>query len=111
MGYLKSLTKIDDIEIVPGNLQAYDDLLAATHVDVVGTRLHGGIRGLMHGRRVLVTSIDNRARDIGVETGLPTVARDVSEAELEEKLGTGLETQLTLPTAKIEQFMGQFNEG
>ncbi|MEP4051270.1 MAG: polysaccharide pyruvyl transferase family protein, partial [Litorimonas sp.] len=75
---------------------------------VVGTRLHGGIRGLMHGRRVLVTQIDNRARDIGLETGLPTCARDMPVDALAARLGAGFATEMNLPVAEIERFLGQF---
>ena len=108
LGYLESLTGTADIQIVPPNLAAYDALLAATDVDVVGTRLHGGIRGMLHGRRVLITAIDNRARDIGAETGLPTVAREVTGAALAEKLQRPWDTELHLPKDAIGQFMEQF---
>ncbi len=108
LGYLQSLTNTDDIEIVPGNLAAYDELLANNDIDVVGTRLHGGIRGLLHGRRTLIVAIDNRARDIGQETGLPTQARNALGADLVQKLSEGFETQLNLPHDKIENFLEQF---
>lgn len=108
LGYLESLTKTSDIKVVPPNLAAYDALLAGTDVDVLGTRLHGGIRGLRHGRRVLVTTIDNRARDISAETGLPTVARDLASDALEERLRGEIATKLTLPATKVEQFLAQF---
>ena len=109
--YLESLTATDDIEIVPPNLHAYDRLLAETEVDVVGTRLHGGIRGMMHGRRILVTQIDNRARDIGLETGLPTCARDVTGDALVAQLRSEFAARLTLPVAEIDRFLGQFGYG
>lgn len=108
LGYLESLTGTGNIRIVPPNLEAYDALLSSTDIDVVGTRLHGGIRGLRHGRRVLVTSIDNRARDISAETGLPTVARDLATDALEERLRGDIATKLTLPADAIERFLGQF---
>ncbi|MEL6683547.1 MAG: polysaccharide pyruvyl transferase family protein, partial [Pseudomonadota bacterium] len=108
LAYLKSITSTDDIQIVPPNLVSYDDLLTNTDVDVVGTRLHGGIRGLRHGRRVLITTIDNRARDIGKETGLPTVARGVNSADLAKILTSDYPTELSLPTEAIAQFLDQF---
>lgn len=108
LGYLQGLTRTDDIAIVPPNLAAYDALLAGTEVDVVGTRLHGGIRGMLHGRRVLITAIDNRARDIGGETGLPTVARDETGPALAARLNGTFDTRLTLPKPAIDRFMDQF---
>ena len=107
--YLHQITDTQDITILPANLDAYDNLLATTDVDVVGTRLHGGIRGLRHGRRSLIVVIDNRARDIGTETGLPTIARDQLGAPLVQRLTEGFQTQLSLPTDAIAAFKAQFN--
>ncbi len=108
LGYLKSITSTDDIQIVPPNLAAYDALLRETDVDVVGTRLHGGIRGLRHGRRVLITAIDNRARDIGGETGLPTLPRTATPSDVKERLHADFKTELRLPTQAINGFLDQF---
>lgn len=45
-------------------------------VDYVGTRLHGGIRALQKGLRAVVVAIDNRAREISSDTGLPVLFPD-----------------------------------
>jgi hypothetical protein len=42
-------------------------------VDFVGARLHGGIRALQRGRRTLTIALDNRAREIAGDTGMPVV--------------------------------------
>ncbi len=105
LGYLQQITDASDIEIRPANLEAYDALLANTDIDVVGTRLHGGIRGMLHGRRSLIVVIDNRARDIGKETNLPTIARDQLGDPLIQKLRDGFETQVNVPTEKIDTFL------
>ncbi len=44
-------------------------------VDYIGTRLHGGIFALNHGRRGLILEVDNRAKEMGKDFGLPTVVR------------------------------------
>jgi polysaccharide pyruvyl transferase WcaK-like protein len=111
LAYLRQLTDISDIKIVPPQLEAYDNLLANTDVDVVGTRLHGSIRGLLHKRRSLAIVIDNRARDIGRETGLPTHSRDELGAELVQKLNEGFSTRLSLPVNNIDLFLAQFRAG
>jgi len=108
LGYLKQLTDISDIEIVTPQLEAYDNLLASTDVDVVGTRLHGSIRGLLHKRRSLAIVIDNRARDIGRETGLPTHSRDELGDQLVQRLSEGFRTELNLPVNSIVLFLAQF---
>lgn len=108
LAYLREMTNTDDIEIVPGSLAAYDHLLATTDIDVVGTRLHGGIRGLKHGRRSLVVVIDNRARDIGAEVNLPTIARDQLGAPLISRLQDAFKTDLNIPRPNVAQFSAQF---
>ena len=60
LAYLQSLTETDDIKIIAPSLRSYDNFLANTNVDVIGTRLHGTIRGLQHNKRVIVIGIDNR---------------------------------------------------
>jgi len=44
--------------------------------DYIGTRLHGGVKCLLSGRRSLILEIDNRAREIAQDTGLPTTDRE-----------------------------------
>lgn len=63
-------------EILEGTLNALDELLREqTNLDYVGTRLHGGVRCLRAGKRCLTLEVDNRAREVGRDTGLPTVER------------------------------------
>lgn len=72
--YVRDLAP-DAILLAPG-VQAYDELLqSAASLDYVGNRLHGGIRALQHGRRAIIVEIDNRAREMGRDFHLPTVAR------------------------------------
>lgn len=106
--YLQEIGGLDGINVVPPNLAAYDRLLAKEDVDVIGTRLHGGIRGLRHGKRVIVLSIDNRARDIGKANGLPTLARD-DIATLPQLIEGNFETLLNIPPEPIAHFLGQFS--
>jgi polysaccharide pyruvyl transferase WcaK-like protein len=111
LDYLHTLAPRLKLDIVAPNLAAYDALLAGRAIDVVGTRLHGCIRGLMHGRRVLAVAIDNRARDIGQETGLPVLPREAVEGALAQRLAGRIVTRLTVPRAPVEQFLAQFRPG
>lgn len=64
------------MEMLPHSLAALDKFLAAgIQFDYIGTRLHGGIQCLLSGSRTLVLEVDNRAREIARDTGLPTAAR------------------------------------
>ncbi|NBD37245.1 MAG: polysaccharide pyruvyl transferase family protein [Verrucomicrobia bacterium] len=90
------------------NLEALDELLATeTELDYVGTRLHGGVRCLKAGKRCLTLEVDNRAREIGKDTGLPTAAR--SDLEAVRKWTEGSDpVQLRLPRESIQEWKGQF---
>ncbi|MBO9602631.1 MAG: polysaccharide pyruvyl transferase family protein [Novosphingobium sp.] len=105
--YLREITDRTQIEILAPNLAAYDRFLSQTETDVVGTRLHGTIRGVQHGRRALVVQIDNRAEDIGKETGLPTISRNALP-KLSEWIHGASEAQLRLPQEQIAAFLQQF---
>lgn len=107
--YLKSLPGGDDrVTIIPPNLAAYDALLAEAPIDVIGTRLHGGIRGLRHGRRILVIGIDNRAREIGAETGLPVLPRVEVATCLSRMIASGWDGVPRLDPGPIRRFLSQF---
>ncbi|MCK0095132.1 polysaccharide pyruvyl transferase family protein [Yoonia sp. F2084L] len=108
LAYLQQMVGRQDVKVLPANLTSYDAFLAGRSVDVVGTRLHGTIRGLLHGQRSIVVAIDNRARDIGAETGLPTIARADVNDQLANLLDSDFTTTLQLPTQNIAKFLAQF---
>jgi polysaccharide pyruvyl transferase WcaK-like protein len=63
-------------ELLDHTFKAFQSLLQSdVQFDYIGTRLHGGIKCLLSGRRSLVLEIDNRAKEIAKDTGLPTIAR------------------------------------
>jgi Uncharacterized conserved protein len=106
--YLQSLTQSDDIEIIAPNLRSYDNFLVSTHVDVIGTRLHGTIRALQQNKRAIVIGIDNRAHDIAIKTNLCCVSREEIAVKLPDLLQSELTPKLTIPTADIDAFLRQF---
>jgi polysaccharide pyruvyl transferase WcaK-like protein len=108
--YLQTLPGAERCRVLGANLPAYDALLAEAPVDVVGTRLHGTIRGLHHGRRSLAVVIDNRARDIGAETGLPVIRRDEVAGGLRARLQGEIAGKVTVPRDRIAAFLDQFSK-
>lgn len=108
LGYLRQLEGHENVRVLAPNLSEYDAFLRGSHTDVVGTRLHGTIRGLHHRRRCLVVAIDNRARDIGRETGLPVIARADVASGLSAYLTKPYDTRITPPIDKITEFLAQF---
>lgn len=96
------------VTMLDRSLPALENLLQSDlSLDYIGTRLHGGIRCLLAGRRSLILKIDHRATEIAQATGLPSAARDDFEA-IERWITQPFVTHLTIDTAAIEQWRKQF---
>jgi hypothetical protein len=78
-------------------------LLRPEPIDYIGTRLHGGIKCLEHGRRSLVLGIDNRAAEIAGDTGLPVVARSDLDS-LRTWIAGSKPIRLTINRAAVEKW-------
>ena len=83
-------------------------LLASGDIDYVGTRLHGGIEALNHGRRSLVLAVDNRATEIGKDTNLPVMDRKSAVELIEERINSSWATEIVLPNDNISLWKSQF---
>ena len=105
--YLFSLS-FNDIQMIGATLAAYDEFLEKNDVDFIGTRLHGGIRALQKGRRALILSIENRATEMGKDTGLPVVSRS-NAAEIANWITTCPALNLDLPHEAISRWKAQFS--
>jgi polysaccharide pyruvyl transferase WcaK-like protein len=105
--YARSLA--DGLEFVSPNVSALDALLESDlDLDYVGVRLHAGIRALQKGRRSIIVEIDNRAREMGADVGLPTVGR-TDFGQLERMIEDDLYLNLRLPQAQIDRWRSQFH--
>jgi polysaccharide pyruvyl transferase WcaK-like protein len=99
-----------EIDVLSPHLRSYDSALEEER-DYVGTRLHAGIRALTKGNRALIVAIDNRAAEIGEDTGLPTVGREEGEKRLLATIRDPLEVDIRLPGNRIEAWKAQFGGG
>ena len=104
--YFKML-EVEGISIVRPSLSAFDEVLEHDDIDFVGTRLHAGIRALQKRRAALILSVDNRAREMGKDFGLPVLERTAMDA-LADRLTCPQRFAITLPTAAIDQWRSQF---
>jgi polysaccharide pyruvyl transferase WcaK-like protein len=103
--YARSLQ--DGLEFLNPSVAALDSLLDSDlELDYVGTRLHAGIRALQKGRRSIIVEIDNRAREMGADFGLPTVGRTDFE-QLERMIDEEMDLKVSLPQAQIDRWKGQ----
>ena len=89
-------------------IAALDEFLAnQPGLDYVGNRLHAGIRALQHGVRTLIVEVDNRARMMGVDLGLPTIERDDFDG-ITSWIRRSAAIDLRLPRKAIEDWKQQF---
>lgn len=106
--YINDLGFKDKCGLLAPTLAAYDAFLKChTDVDYVGTRLHGGIRALQHGRRTMIIAIDNRAREMGANYGLPVHERD-DMSSLTNIVAKPFTTDIRIDEDSINRFLGQF---
>ncbi|MGU8248915.1 polysaccharide pyruvyl transferase family protein [Clostridium perfringens] len=105
--YIKSIS--ENFIIVSPQLAKYDELLQSDiDLEFVGTRLHAGIRAMQKGRRSIIISIDNRAREMGKDFNLNVLERDEIE-KLENIIYSDFETKITLNWEEINKWKKQFN--
>lgn len=96
------------VTALPHSLPALDELLRSPgSLDYVGTRLHGGVRCLLAGRRALILGVDNRAAEIARDTGLEVVPR-ADLAAVERWLPGSPPPTIRLPLEAIGTWRAQF---
>lgn len=106
--YLKRLKRNEQVVIVPPSVEAYDELLSQADLDYVGTRLHGGIYAMRHGKRAIIIAIDERAAEIHKGNHLNCIYLSEVENKLEPMLRAEFATEVKMPFDRIEQWKAQF---
>lgn len=89
-----------DIQILPRSLESFEEKISQGYSHV-GTRLHAGIYALLLGGLSSNISIDNRAKEISRDTGLPIVERTSINATTRFEPTRPI---LTLPLEEVEDF-------
>lgn len=107
--YLKRMRNIEKVNIIPPSVEAYDSLLSEDDLDYVGTRLHGGVYAMRHGKRAIIIAIDERATEINRKNHLNCIAQKDIESKLEKMIQSEFETKIKMPFEAIEQWKAQFN--
>ena len=106
-GFFHRFNRIDHIKVLPANKNAYDEFLTANETDYVGTRLHGGIYAMRHGRRAIIIAIDERAREINKSNHL--ICIDKKEInQLPDLINSEFITQVKMDYDKIDNWKAQF---
>lgn len=105
--YFESLDNTHKIKVLPASKAAYDSFLSNNDVDYVGTRLHGGIYSMRHGRRAIIVAIDERAREINKTNHLNCIdVKDIDE--LPELIDSEFETRVVMDYQAIDKWKSQF---
>ena len=106
--YFNKLDNIQSINVLPSNKAAYDAFLTNNVVDYVGSRLHGGIYAMRHGRRSIIIAVDERAREIDKANHINCI--DVKNVkELPELINSEFETKIVMDYPAIDRWKSQFN--
>ena len=107
---LDQIVDLKQFNVIGPSIEDLNRVIATEDFDYVGTRLHAGIRCLNGGHRSLIISIDNRARQIGEDTGLPVLEReDGYLSKLADWVNHPVNTEINLPWTSIDTWKKQFN--
>jgi polysaccharide pyruvyl transferase WcaK-like protein len=98
-----------DLEILDRRIGSLDRLLEGGMTDYVGTRLHAGIRALQFGCRTSIIAVDNRAREIARDTGLPTILPGQLSSDPELLMRERL-VRLSIPQSSIGSWRSRIRE-
>lgn len=106
--YFDSLTRPANITLIDTDFPGVVEFMQTQRPDYVGTRLHCGVKCLQVGLRSCIIEVDNRAREMGRDLALPTVARGDLDG-LERWIQSGRSQPLTLPLDAIATWQDQFS--
>jgi polysaccharide pyruvyl transferase WcaK-like protein len=95
--------------IIDRSLEAFNDFLkSGIEFDYIGTRLHGGIKCLLNKKRSLILEVDNRAKEIALDTGIPSCCRSDIEY-INHWINSHSITQIKLNSGAINEWKTQFS--
>ena len=103
--YFNRLYREEDIEVIDRTLQAYSDVLSHSDIDYVGSRLHGGIHALHYKHRAIILVVDNRAREMGKDTGLPIIEMTEIEEKLDSLINSNWKTIIVLNKSEQNKWL------
>lgn len=97
------------INIIPPSLTSLDNFLKkySNNLNYIGTRLHAGIYCMNMGFKTYIVGVDERARNISSEVGLPLIERSKIE-NLENLINSDYIINCRIPIDKISEWKNQF---
>lgn len=107
--YITELGYLEQLQFVNPQIPAYNTILESGEVDYIGTRLHAGIRALQKSVRSFIIGIDNRAKEMARDFGLP-VLDESRITELDAWINAPYNIKLNIPFENIESWKQQFKK-
>ena len=107
--YITELGYLERLQFVSPQIAAYNTILESGDVDYIGTRLHAGIRALQKSVRSFIIGIDNRAKEMAQDFGLPVLDENRIE-ELERWINAKYSLKLNIPFERIDSWKQQFKK-
>ena len=98
----------DRIQVVDETLEAYNRVLNQDDLDYIGSRLHGGVHALHHGKRSIIIIVDNRAREIGKDLHLPVIEINDIQQKLDTMINSEWNTNIVVNTENIDRWIQSF---
>ena len=105
----KKIISLGDYNVIKSSVESLNCILCRTDIDYVGTRLHAGIRAFNMGKCFLIIAVDNRARQMGENKGLPVIERFDSREALVNATHSTIRYEIHLPWDNIEQWKRQWD--
>lgn len=106
-GCFARLKNANKVKVLQASKVAYDEFLTINDTDYVGTRLHGGIYAMRHGRRALIIAIDERAFEINKSNNLNCINVDQLQG-LPSYINSDFETCVKMDYVAINKWKSQF---
>lgn len=103
------MSNTEGIKLIPPSLEVYDKLLSEDNLDYIGTRLHGGVYAMRHGKRAIIIAIDERAREINKGNNLNCIEKADVPKELEKMIFSEFSTEIIMPFDEINRWKRQFS--
>lgn len=107
--YFNQFSNTDNIALIPPTKDAYENILNTVDLDYVGTRLHGGVYAMRHGKRAIIIAIDERAKEINAKNNLNCLMIDEMD-KLDDMINSEFETKIVMPFDEIARWKAQFEE-
>jgi polysaccharide pyruvyl transferase WcaK-like protein len=104
--YFSTFKNIENIEVVPPNIDDYSRILK-TDIDYVGTRLHGGIYAMRHKKRSIIIIVDERAREMNKSFNLNCIERD-ELTRLKDIVNSEFRTDIKVNYDSVNTWLSQF---